>query len=313
VSRGGEPCRWDGKILDEIEQRIHTLGDFSPTGWNTRTIVEIASTKKSDGWFFHAITGEPWLLKLKFRTAKKTFQRDQLMVDLDLKSLNDIPEIEAYGRSPRVKCKNLRGPWQEVQIAAHSWQEIDTPAFWSFLEKAAAGYRKFTERVEKSPEDVMPWKVLGRKWHLARKGFPPGKRPEWSIELLEELLELLGDATLDTTHDENGEAAENASSQFLWNNQQVVHLMVPQQREPWATVFTKRLAGVDLVLGGPQGAFAMGRIAELASQRVIRSEGEGLDQVKLRFVSAEDLHQGDLEEFLAEHLKAVREAASATC
>jgi excinuclease ABC subunit A len=146
----------------------------------------------------------------------------------------------------------------------------------------------------------MPWKVLGRKWHLARKGFPPGKRPAWSAEVLEELLELLSDAT--------GEVAsatgESAKPQFLWNNQQVVNLMIPAQREPWAVVHTKRLAGVDLALSGPPGAFAGGRIAKLASQRAIAANGDDRDQVRLRFVTLEDLHRGDLAKFLAEHLAA---------
>jgi len=295
VSRAGEPCRWDGKILDAVERRIHELGEFSATNWNSRTVVEVTAAKKTDGWFFHAITGEPWLIKLKFRTAKKTFQRDQLMVDLDLKPLNDLPEVEAYGRTSRVKCKNLRGPWQEVQIAAYSWAEIDTPAFWAFVEKAVVGFRKFTDRVQQNPEDVMPWKVLGRKWHLARKGFPPGKKPKWRGEVLEELLERLSDAS-------NG--------QLLWNNQQVVHLMVPEQRAPWASVYTKRLAGVDVVLNGPRGAFATGRIAKLASQRAISAEEDDRDQVKLRFLAPEDLEQGDLSGFLEEHLEAVRGGAS---
>jgi len=295
VSRAGEPCRWDGKILDAVERRIQELGDFSATNWNSRTIVEVSAAKKNDGWFFHAITGEPWLVKLKFRTAKKTFQRDQLMIDLDLKPLNDIPEVEAYGRTSRVKCKNLRGPWQEVQIAAYSWAEIDTPAFWAFVEKAVAGFQKFTNRVQQNPEDVMPWKVLGRKWHLARKGFPPGKKPKWRGEVLEELLERLSDAS-------NG--------QLLWNNQQVVHLMVPEQRAPWASVYTKRLAGVDVVLNGPSGAFATGRIAKLASQRAISAEDDDRDQVKLRFLEPEDLEQGDLADFLEEHLEVVRGGTS---
>ena len=307
VSRSGEPCRWNGKILDRIERRIQELGEFSETSWNSRTIVEVAAAKKSDGWFFHAITGEPWQLKMKFRTAKKTFQRDELVVALDFKPLNDIPEIEAYGRGPRVKCKNLRGPFQEVEIRAYDWKEVDTPEFWAFLERAVAGFGKFTQRVEKNPEDVMPWKVLGRKWHLARKGFPPGKRPAWSAEVLEELLELLSDTT-----GEDASSSEAASAtgrpgkpQFLWNNQQVVNLMVPAQREPWAVVHTKRMAGVDLVLNGPPGSFATGRIANLASQRAITSSDDR-DQVKLRFVTAEDLHLDDLAGFLSEHLAAVR-------
>ena len=298
VSRSGQPCRWDGRILAEIERRIQQLGEFSPTEWNSRTIVEIAAAKKSDGWFFHAITGEPWLVKLKFRTAKKTFQRDQLMVDLDLKPLNDIPEIEAYGRTSRIRCKNLRGPWQEVQVAAYSWEEIDTPAFWTFLEKAVTGFQKFTKRVEQNPEDVMPWKVLGRKWHLARKGFPPGKKPKWPTETLEELLERINEVA---------SSNESASkTQFLWNNQQVVHLIIPEQRQPWASVYTKRLGGVDLMLNGPSGAVATGRIAQLASQRGVAADGDNLDQIKLRFVAPEDLERGDLVDFLTEHLETVR-------
>ncbi|MCG8448405.1 MAG: excinuclease ABC subunit A, partial [Pirellulales bacterium] len=299
VSRAGEKCHWDGKLLDMIERRIQSLGDFGETNWNSRTIVEVAAKKKSDGWFFHAITGEPWLLKLKFRTAKKTFQRDKLMIDLDLKSLNELPEVEAYGHGPRVKCKNLRGPWQEVQIAAYSRAELDTPTFWSFLEKAVASFQEFTNRVEKKPEDVMPWKVLGRRWHLARKGFPPGKTPKWPAEVLEDLLELLGETA----------NAETGGSQFLWNNQQVVHLRVNEQREPWATVYTKRLAGVDLVLNGPTGAVATGRIAELAARSTITA-GDAGDQVKLRFATPADLTRGALAEFLVEHLDAVRGAAS---
>ena len=101
----------------------------------------------------------------------------------------------------------------------------------------------------------MPWKVLGRKWHLARKGFSPGKRIAWPAEVLEELLEQLADVC--------------PEGQFLWNNQQVVHLLVREQREPWATVHTKLPAGVDLVLQGPRGAVTLDRIADLAAQRKI--------------------------------------------
>jgi hypothetical protein len=86
--------------------------------------------------------------------------------------------------------------------------------------------------------------------------------------------------------------------------------MVPAQREPWATIHTKRLAGVDLVLNGPPGAFATGRIAELGSQRAIGGDNSGLDQVKFRFVKADDLHRGDLATFLVEHLQAVRGSAA---
>ena len=291
VSRDGKPCMWDGRILDAIEQHIQDKGDFAPTNWNNRTIVEVTGSKKADGWFFHAITGERWLVKLKFRTAKKTFSRDTLVAELDLKPLNDVDEIEAYGRGPRVKCKTLRGPWQEVQIDAHSWQEIDTPAFWSFVDSAIAGFQKFTDRVETKPEDVMPWKVLGQKWHLSRKGFPPGKKTAWKPEVLEELLEMLSEAV--------------PGGQFLWNNQNVVYLMVPGIRKPWATVHTKRLAGIDLILNGPKGAFQLGSVAEIGSTRSLETDADDRDQVKLRFITSEELHGENVAAFLRVHLESL--------
>src|SRR4029078_13087542 len=75
VGRTGEPCRWDGRILEEIVDRIHELGEFAETDWSEGRAVEIWAEKKSDGWFFHAITGETWLLKLKFRVYRGTFKR----------------------------------------------------------------------------------------------------------------------------------------------------------------------------------------------------------------------------------------------
>jgi excinuclease ABC subunit A len=296
VARDGRPVRWDGRIVAEIVRRIHELGDFSPTNWNSRSVVEISATKKTDGWFFHAITGERWLVKLKFRTAKKTFQRDPLLQELGLKPLNDLPEIEAYGSGPRIKCKNLRGPWQEVQIDAHSWQEVNTPAFWSFLECAVEGFERFTNRIQKSPDDVMPWKVLGQKWHLARKGFPPGKKVAWQLDVLEDLLEMLEEAS--------------PGGQFLWNNQQVVHRMISGSRDPWASVYTKRLAGVDLVLHGPEGLFPLGRIAELGADRSLAGDSSGgRDQLRFRFVTTDDLERGGLTAFLDEHIEATRSVA----
>ena len=37
VGRNGQPCRWDGRILDAIVDRIHELGEFADTNWNNRT------------------------------------------------------------------------------------------------------------------------------------------------------------------------------------------------------------------------------------------------------------------------------------
>jgi excinuclease ABC subunit A len=291
VGRKGEPCRWDGKILDRVVDRIHELGKFSPTNWAERSVVEISGEEKSMGWFFHAITGEAWLLKLKFRVARATFKREHLMLRLGLTPLNDLDDLPIYGTGSRVRCKNLRGPWQEVQLHVHSWDEIDRPEFWHFLEQAVAGFNSFSERVQQRPEDVMPWKVLGRKWHFSRKGFPPGKKAAWEVDVLEELFELLAEAV--------------PQGQFLWNNQQLVHIFVPGWKEPWATIHTKRLEAVDLQLTGPKRSFALGQLTELASFPTLDASRGECDYIRLRFFSLNDLENGDLPGFLQAHVAAL--------
>ena len=295
VGRKGQPCRWDGRILEKIVERIQRSDKFGPTNWNARTIVEIASPTKSEGWFLHAITGEEWLLKLKFRVAKNTFKRENLIEQLKLDPLNDLADLPVYGNEPRVKCKNLRGPFQEVQLQVHAWEEVDTPGFWKFLDAAIAGYDKFTSRVRQNPDDVMPWKVLGQKWHFARKGFPPGKPPKWDVDVLEELCETLKETAPDT--------------QFLWNSQQLVHVLVKGHRDPWATIHTKRVAAVELTLNGPKGLIALGRVKDLGTEPEVLP-GADRDQVRLRFVTTEDLDRGDLRTFLAEHLESLSQRKS---
>jgi excinuclease ABC subunit A len=289
IGRDGSPCRWDGRILDEVERRIQNLGDFASTNWNHRSVVEITGHKKSDGWFFHALTGERWLVKLKFRTGKRTFNRDTLAAELDLPPLNDMDDIEAYGSTSRVQCKNLRGPWQEIQVAAHSFKEIDKPEFWKMVEQAVAGFEKFVGREEKKPEDLMPWKVMGQKWHLARKGFTPGKKVKWEPELLEDLLELIADVT--------------PGGEYLWNNKVLVHRMVPGQADPWATIVTKRAENVELALNGPKGAVQLGQFADLAGDAELDTRRDDRDTVRLRFDSPEALDSSALPEFVRRHLE----------
>ena len=94
-------------------------------------MVEISAERKSDGWFFHAITGEEWLAKLKFRVARRTFQREDLVKQLGMTPLNEMHDLPVYGTDRRVKCRNLRGPWQEIELRVHRLDEIDHPHFWT--------------------------------------------------------------------------------------------------------------------------------------------------------------------------------------
>ncbi len=326
VGRTGNPCRWDGRILAEVIDRIQgekgvgslcsarptvrpgsAPGEatktpdpffaffaafFAETDWDSRSVVEIRAAKKSEGWFFHAITGEEWLLKMKFRTARNTFNREELVEKLNLKPLNDMPELPLYGTEPRVRCRNLHGPWQEVELRVHGYAEIDRPEFWDFVDRAVAGFGTFTEKLQEKSDILQPWKQLGRKWHFARKGFPLGKTVQWDAEVLEDLMELLAEIA--------------PQGQFLWNNKQVVPIYMPQQHEAWAAVQTKKLDAVYLHLMGPKGRFTLGQITDLGYNPELDGGRPNFDAIRLKFRTTDDLARGNLREFLKEHLSAVQ-------
>jgi excinuclease ABC subunit A len=289
VGRNGEPCKWDGRVLNRVVDRIHELGKFSDTNWNARSVVEIAAAKKSDGWFLHAITGETWLLKLKFRISRGAFRREDLAARLDLKTLNQMEDLPVYGNQPRVRTKTLRGPWQEVEIRVYSLEEIDTAEFWSFLKTAVESFQKLTTTID--PEEAMPWRKLGQRWHLMRKGFTPGKRIQWNADVLQELCDMIEQAA--------------PGGQFLWNNKVLVHYIPPGHRDPWVTLNTKKSRSLELHLQGPKNLVGFGRVTSLAWDRELDDSRDDRDVIKLHFRKLDDLQQGDLGDFLREHLDGV--------
>jgi excinuclease ABC subunit A len=287
VGRNGKPVRWSGEFLGKVVDYIESRGEWSDTDWNSRSVVEIASAKKSNGWFFHALTGETWLLKLKFRCRKGTFKRAELQEKIKLATPNQMDELPIYGNKPRVRVANHRGVWQEVEIQVHSQEEIDTPEFWEFLDTAIRSFQQKQERIQLRIDDHMPWTKMGQKWHFLRKGFPPGKKVQWEVEVLEELQELLQRVAPD--------------GQFLWNNKQVVHVFVPDQKEPWVSIQTKKLDAVHLQVSGPANAVTLGRIAEIGHRPSVKMLDEDREAARLCFRSIEEVQSGLLEEFLTEH------------
>lgn len=110
--------------------------------------------------------------------------------------------------------------------------------------------------------------------------------------MLEEVCELLDEKS------ENG--------QFLWNNQQVVHLFVEDQKEPWASLWTKRPQALSLVLTGPKGSTTLGRVASLGRDRSLDASDRRRDVLKIQFRDQDDFRSGDLADFLEEHRASLR-------
>ena len=288
VGRNGEAVNWEGKVLEKVVDKIQENEGFSETNWGERSVVEIAGTKKSNGWFFHGLTGECWLLKLKFRVRPRTFKKDELTDQIPLATANELDDVPIYGNQPRVSITNNRGGWQEVEIRAHSWHEINIPGFWEFVDKAIDSFLDRAERVKLKIDDHSPWAKLGQKWHFMRKGFSPGKEIKWDVDVLESLHDLIQKLVPD--------------AQFTWSNKQLVHVSVPPREKPWASFYTKKLDGVWLQLNGPRDQVTLGSIADFADEPSVKVDGEQ-EIVKMKFSNVKQLNNPELKSFLQQHLE----------
>ena len=286
ISHNGNPCRWDGAALELVIDALEGRDGLKPVNWNARGTVEIAGPKNGHGWFLHALTGDEWLLTLTFRVKKKTFDQDDLRQRLALKSLDELDELPVYGRSGRVRVKNLKGPWQEVKITVHWLQEIDTTEFHKFLDEAAASYGDKVKQAGTNLNELTPWKVLGKKWHLSRKGFPSGKRVAWDATLLETLTDILENALPENEID--------------WGNKQVVYFKSPGSKKNRVAIHTKRRGGIDLSLFADKGKFALGKIADLGRERKIGPHRSGAELIQIRFDRDEQIQTPALKAFIKE-------------
>jgi excinuclease ABC subunit A len=290
VGHNGRPCRWEGAALEFVIDNIDADRGFALVNWNDRSVVELTGEGSPATWFLHALTGDEWLLTLRLRVGRNTFDANKLPDELALKPLDDLDELPVYGRGDRVRVKNLKGPWQEVTVTVHWLREIDTPAFRTFLSRAAKSYLARTQAAPLNVDDLTPWKVLGKKWHLSRKGFPSGKRVRWEPEVLERLADALAGAV--------------PQAQVDWTGKQVVHFYRPDSPEPWATLQTKRRSGVDLALYAASGRVTLGKIAGLGRDREIVAAAGKPDQIRIRVDSPSQVRDAAFLQFLKEHAHA---------
>ncbi|MCA9014562.1 MAG: ATP-binding cassette domain-containing protein, partial [Planctomycetaceae bacterium] len=284
VSLSGAACQWEGAALETVIDFVENKDGFGEINWNHRSIVEVNGPVKKQGWFLHANTGDEWLLRLNFRVKRNTFKQDELRDQLALKSLDDLDELPIYGRSNRVRVKNLKGPWQEVSLTVHWQEEISTPAFMEFLETACESYLSLINHDQIKPDEIMPWKVLKQKWHLSRKGFPNNKRVVWDAALLESLFDLLEQTYPD--------------AEIQWDSKSLVNFTRAGKKKSFLTVHTKRREGVDVTLQASPGQITLGKIADLGSEREIKTDSKGNEQARIRFTNQKQVEAKTLKQLL---------------
>lgn len=292
----GSACRWEGLMLDWLDEHLHVLGEFGETIWNNRSMVEIPAVVKSQGWFLHAMTSQEWLLRLVFRVARNRFKEGDMVRRLGIRPLNETEGVQAYGDQERVWVTNHKGPWQSVTVQAHRFSELDTTAFRAFLSEAVESFHGTLKRLRTKPEDVMPWKVNGERWHLSEKGFPIGKRVRWDRAILPRLLSLI--------------RGIEPQIEIRWDTRDTINFYIPGITRAWAQWRTKDALGLDCRFLGKKGQFNLARIERFGSSpRLNTSRADG-DLLHFVFQHDEHIHALELKELLAEHLHGFREAYS---
>ena len=282
IAHNGKPCRWDGGILADLIDLLEARDEFAPTNWNARGVVEVSATKsKSTNWFLHAMTGDEWALTLRFRVAKNRFDEATLQAELGLKEFDDLDDVAVYGRQSRVRVKKEQPPWQEVSVALLTRDEYESPAFQKLLSQAIESYLETMKPETLNLDDLTPWKKLGRKWHVMRKGFLKGKIV-WEAEVVEQVFQLLEEIW--------------PVAKIDWSGKVLVNYRIGSRK--FATVTTKRPAGVDLDLHVPAGSVALGRFSHLGTESSLRPGAKGLDVVSLRFTAVDQITNGQLREFI---------------
>ena len=296
ITTTGKAVRWDGAAVAFVIEQIESLGDFGETNWNHRSIIEVAGKNKSQGWFLHAMTGHEGYAKFVFRVARNTFKQVDLGVSLGLKSLQDIPGLENFARDNRVEVSNLRGPWQEVVVTAHTLAEVETPAFREFLKKAIAAFGMNLVRMQTNIEDLMPWKLNGERWHLSDKGFPIGKKPKWDLAILPRLLQVIREV--------------EPKVEIKWELKDGVTIRVPGVSRFWCRVRTKKPSDLEVFFSGKSGQFNLNHIEKFGRAEISQRRGDGIAVIGLQFVNAEHLHPAQLKSLLVEQLKGFHETVA---
>lgn len=287
IGRAGEHVKWDGRVLSEVVDRIQQHDGFSDTVWDQRTVVDISAENKSSGWFFHAITSDPWFVTLKFRVRPRAFKREELVEQIPLLTANQMEDLPVYGNTPRVKLSNTKASWQEVEIKVHTWAEINIPGFWDFLETAIASFQNKMERVDSKIDDHSPWSKLGEKWHLMNKGFAAGSI-QWEADVLSSAIELLSDIA--------------PQGEWDWSHKQVAHFLIPGQKKPWVSLETKKPDALWIQVTGPDGSLTLGQVVDFANDATFKSTASH-DSVKFAATDREHINDEALHAFLTNHLE----------
>jgi excinuclease ABC subunit A len=192
-----------------------------------------------------------------------------------------------------VWVTNHKGPWQSVTVQVHALGEIDTPAFRDFLKDAAASFTANVKRLQTKPEDLMPWKLNGEKWHTGDKGFPPGRKVRWDRGVLSRALAVVREVAPEVV--------------VSWDRRDAIALRVPGISRAWAEWRTKEAEALDCRFLGKKGQLNLAQVEGIAHAEIGRQRAEG-DVLRLQLADLNAEQAAKLKQVLTEQLQGFREA-----
>ncbi len=149
------------------------------------------------------------------------------------------------------------------------------------------------QRMRTKPEDVMPWKLNGEKWHLGEKGFPPGRKMRWDRTLLARLLAVVREV--------------EPAVEVTWEQPRCDHVARAEHQPRLGAMADERPEALDCRFLGKKGQLNLAQVEGIAAAEIGHHRNEG-DILRLRFMDLSAEQAAKLKGLLAEQLKGFREA-----
>jgi excinuclease ABC subunit A len=161
------------------------------------------------------------------------------------------------------------------------------------MKEAAASFQANLKRMQTKPEDVMPWKIHGDRWHLSDKGFPPGQRLRWDRAVLPRMLDLIRQV--------------EPKVKITWTGRVAINLHVPGVSRSWSGWNTKNPRFLDCRFLGKKGQFNLAQVEGIGVSPEISENHAAYAILRLVFQQLEQVQPERLKAILREHLKGFRE------
>ena len=134
-----------------------------------------------------------------------------------------------------------------------------------------------------------PWRALGRRWHSLQKGFPQGTEPEWPLEIVDRIFELLeqvaGDDSLEFDQPDKVQVKPNG------------------RNKAWAEIETKTPDSLKITLAGPPEAIDMDQFSALGINGPVDASDQRHTRVTLNLTKLQHVRSRKLKSFLKQHLE----------